>query len=146
MTSDAQQSTDSSAGPPTTGRHSDRRRSIRVPLRLMLDVQDELTDLAAVLGCLTKIRSLLRVMGEVAEAAEALEGKPSADRIGTAAAELFEGSLDEYLTDAAWTLHRQTDAEVLVDLASAPDTITTCVQLRLYRLHALLRMACTSQK
>lgn len=144
--SDAQQSADSSAGPSTTERLSDRRRSIRVPVRVMLDVQDELTDLAAVLGCLTKIRSLLRVMGEVAEAAEASGGKPSADRIGTAATELFEGSLDEYLTDAAWVLHRQTDAEVLVDLASAPETITTCVQLRLYRVQALLRMACTSQK
>ncbi|MCH8342432.1 MAG: hypothetical protein IH983_00405 [Planctomycetes bacterium] len=144
--SDAQQSTDSSSGPSATQRLSAGHRSIRVPLRVMLDVQDELTDLAAVLGCLTAIRSLLRVMGEVVEPAEALGTKPSADRIGTAAAELFEGSLDEYLTDAAWTLDRQTDAEVLVDLASAPDTITTCVQLRLYRLHALLRMACTSQK
>ncbi len=144
--SDAQQSTGSSSGPSTTGRLSDRRRSIRVPLRVMLDVQDELTDLAAALGCLMEIRSLLRVMGEVVEPAEALGDKPSADRIGTAAAELFEGSLDEYLTDAAWTLHRQTNAEVLVDLASAPDTITTCVQLRLYRLHALLRLACTPPK
>ncbi len=144
--SDAQQSTDSSAGPSTTERLGDRRRSIRVPLRVMLDVQDELTDLAAALGCLMEIRSLLRVMGEVVEPAEASGGKPSADRIGTAAAELFDGSLDEYLTDAAWTLHRQANAEVLVDLAGAPDTITTCVQLRLYRLHALLRMACTSPK
>ncbi len=144
--SDAQQSTDSSSGPSATGRRSDRRRSIRVPVRVMLDVQDELTDLAAALGCLTEIRSILRVMGEVVEPAEASRDKPSADRIGTAAAELFEESLDEYLTDAAWTLHRQANAEVLVDLAGAPDTITTCVQLRLYRLHALLRMACTSQK
>ncbi len=112
----------------------------------MLDVQDELTDLAAALGCLTAIRSLLRVMGEVVEPAEPSGDKPSADRIGTAAAELFEGSLDEYLTDAAWVLHRQTNVEVLVDLASAPETITTCVQLRLYRLHALLRMSCTSRK
>ncbi len=145
--SDAQQSPNSSSGRPSaTGRLSDRRRSIRVPLRLMLDVQDELTDLAAALGCLTKVRSLLRVMGEVVEPAEASGGKPSADRIGTAAAELFEGSLDEYLTDAAWSLHRQANAEVLVDLASAPDTITSCVQLRLYRLHALLRMACASPK
>ncbi len=144
--SDAQQSTDSSAGPPTTGRLSRGHRSIRVPFRVMLDVQDELSDLAAALGCLMEIRSLLRVIGEVVEPAEASGGKPSADRIGTAAAELFEGSLDEYLTDAAWTLHRQTNAEVLVDLAGAPETITTCVQLRLYRLQALLRMACTSQK
>ena len=146
MTADAQQSTDSSSGPSTTGHLSAGRRSIRVPLRVMLDVQDELTDLAAALGCLMEIRSLLRVMGEVVEPAEASGGKPSADRIGTAAAELFKESLDEYLIDAAWALHRQTNAEVLVDLASAPDTITTCVQLRLYRLHALLRMACTSQK
>ncbi len=144
--SDAQQSTDSPDGPSATGRLSAGRRSIRVPLRVMLDVQDELTDLAAALGCLTGVRSLLRVMGEVVEPAEASDRRPSADRVGVAAAELFEGSLDEYLTDAAWTLHRQTNAEVLVDLASAPDTITTCVQLRLYRLQALLRMACTSQK
>ena len=146
MTADAQQSTDSSSGPSTTGHLSAGRRSIRVPLRVMLDVQDELTDLAAALGCLMEVRSLLRVMGEVVEPAEASGGKPSADRIGSAAAELFGESLDEYLTDAAWVLRRQTNAEVLVDLASAPDTITTCVQLRLYRLHALLRMACTSQK
>ncbi len=43
----------------------------------MLDVQDELTDLAAALGCLTGIRSLLRVIGEVVEPAEASGGEPA---------------------------------------------------------------------
>ena len=82
----------------------------------MLDVQDELTDLAAALGGLTEIRSLLRVMGEVVGPAEASGGKPSADRIGTAAVELFEESLDEYVR----AKNEYNDPHDLIDQTSVP--------------------------
>ena len=114
--------------------------TVRVPCSLLLDLEDELGNLAAALDCLPELRMMARAMHDVVDPPGRHRWPGSADRIGTCARELFNQRLDRYLTPAGKAFVHRADVVMARDLAETAEMIPAAVQWRLHRLEALIRL------
>ncbi len=115
--------------------------TVRVPCGLLLDIEDELNDLTAALGCLPELRMMSSTMRDVIEPPRTDRVPTSADRIGECAKRFFGQRLDKHLDSAGkGFVNRQSGMVSPIDLAEAAEMIPEAVRWRLYRLAALLRL------
>lgn len=122
-----------SVGDRTAGEAPHDHRTVRIALRALVDIQDELAELTAALSAVPRLTAF-------AHAAQALvpvhhpTSRADADRIGRLAREVLGKPLALKPGEAA----QRADQSALIDLGTAPDTILAIVELHLERLQQLL--------
>lgn len=122
-----------SVADPTADEASRDHRTVRIALRALVDVQDELAELTAALSVVPRLTAF-------AHAAQALvpvhhpTSRADTDRIGRLAREVLGKPLALKPGEAA----QRADQSAIIDLGAAPDTILAVVELRLERLQRLL--------
>ncbi len=130
---------------PKPKRKSKSTQTVRAPHGLLLDIEDEISDLIAALKYLPELRMLSSTMRDIVDPPRAHRLPSSADRLGQCALTFFDQRLDKHLDSAAKTLIGQVDAVMPIDLAEAAEMIPVAVQWRLYRLAALIRLLKTDR-